>query len=75
MTASYYCWLQVRGIASVLAEGTLVINEPVRPSETDDGAVAALNYDESSVGSKQYLGMCVDVGADTEHATVRLEID
>jgi hypothetical protein len=75
VTASYYCWLQTRGIASVLAEGTLVINEPVRPSETDDGAVAALDYDESSVGSKQYIGMCVDIGADTEHSTVYLQID
>jgi hypothetical protein len=74
VTASYYCWLQVRGYASVLTEGTLVITEPVRASESAAGAVTHLDYSESGI-DKQSLGNCVDIGATTEHATINLRID
>jgi hypothetical protein len=74
VTANYYCWLQVKGPASVLAEGTLVITEPVRASESTNGTVAALDYDEGSVGSKRIVGYVMDIGATTEHATIDLTL-
>jgi len=73
VTASYYCWLQVRGPASVKADGTLVAGKGVRASEDDDGAVAALDYDESG-RDEVPLGSVIDIGTDTEHAAIDLNI-
>jgi len=73
VTASYYCWLQVRGPASVKADGTLVAGRGVRASEDDDGAVAALDYDESG-RDEVPLGSVIDIGTDTEHAAIDLNI-
>jgi hypothetical protein len=73
VTASYYCWLQVRGPASVKADGTLVAGMGVRASEDDDGAVAALDYSEGG-RDEVPLGSVIDIGADTEHAAIDLNI-
>jgi len=39
-----YFWAQVRGMCSVLVEGTLVIGETASPSTTTAGAVTPTNY-------------------------------
>jgi len=70
----YYCWLQVRGPASVKADGTLVAGKGVRAAEgSADGAVAALDYDESG-RDEVALGSVIDIGTDTEHAAIDLNI-
>lgn len=73
VTASYYCWLQVKGPASVKADGTLVAGMGVRASEDDDGAVAALDYSESG-RDEVPLGSVIDIGTDGEHAAINLDI-
>ena len=72
VTANYYCWLQTHGPAAVLCDGTLVAGKGVRASEDDDGAVAAL--DVSDDRDEPLLGSVIDIGADTEFATINLQI-
>ena len=70
----YYCWLQVKGPASVKADGTLVPGNGVRAAEgSADGAVAALDYSESG-RDEVPLGSVIDIGTDTEHAAIDLDI-
>lgn len=72
--AGEYGWLQTRGPASVLTEGTLVIANPVRASETTNGGVTVVDWDEAGVDEEQ-LGTCMEVAATGEHSLVNLKID
>jgi hypothetical protein len=72
VTANYYCWLQTHGPAAVLCDGTLVAGKGVRASEDDDGGVAAL--DVSDDRDEPLLGSVIDIGTDTEFATINLQI-
>jgi hypothetical protein len=73
ITEDQFGWLQVEGIASVLAEGTLVIQQHVRASETTDGAVADLDYDEAG-RNEAILGIVAEVSITAEHSAVNLSI-
>jgi hypothetical protein len=73
VTASYYCWLQVGGPAMVMAEGTLVLLAPVRASETTDGAVTTIDWDEAGKNDPQ-LGTVIDIGTTAEHCCIKLSI-
>ncbi|HEX9704464.1 MAG TPA: hypothetical protein VGA20_04405 [Gemmatimonadales bacterium] len=73
VTANQFGWLQTEGMASVLAEGTVVISQQVRASETTDGAVAALDYDESG-RDEAILGVVAEVSISGEHSAVNLSI-
>tara|TARA_Y100000310_G_scaffold129649_1_gene128795 strand:+ start:3528 stop:4292 length:765 start_codon:yes stop_codon:yes gene_type:complete len=73
VTANYYCWLQVKGPAMVMAEGTLVLLAPVRASETTDGTVTTVDWDEANVNDPS-IGTVIDIGATTEYATINLDI-
>lgn len=67
----YYCWLQTRGPAAVLIQGTVVIGDLCVPSATVDGAVmpsAALETDGPVVGR------VMRVNADTEYGLIDLQI-
>lgn len=64
VTAGYYCWLQVKGPLCALIDGTVVMGALVRPSEDDDGAVAALDFDEAAVADNGPIGRVMDIGAD-----------
>lgn len=78
MTANYYGWLQTKGPASVITEGTVVINERVVDSATADGAVApmALTEGTPNTAAGQFtLGTVIEVAATTEESFVWLDID
>ena len=64
VTASYYCWLQTKGPLCALIDGTVVMGEEVRPSEDDDGAVAAQVYDEDADADHGIVGKVLEIGAD-----------
>lgn len=64
VTADYYCWLQVKGPVCSLIDGTVVMGAQVRPSEDDDGAVAALDFDEAAVADNGAVGRVMEIGAD-----------
>ena len=82
VTASYYCWLQIKGPAMVLADGTLVLKDEVVASDNTDGAVEARNYTLSEGtpntldGTQEdpSLGQVIDIGATTEYATIDLDV-
>ena len=64
VTADYYCWIQTKGPLCALIDGTVVMGEEVRPSEDDDGAVAALVYDEDVDADHGCVGRVLEIGAD-----------
>lgn len=64
VTASYYCWLQTKGPLCALIDGTVVMGQEVRPSEDDDGAVAAQDYDEADDANIGTVGRVLEIGAD-----------
>ena len=64
ITASYYYWSLTAGPTTMLIDGTVVQGEEIRPSEDDDGAVAALDYDEADDADHGRVGRVMDIGAD-----------
>ena len=72
VTAAHYFWMQVRGPAAVLTQGTLVIGDFCVPSATVDGAVmpsAAFETDGP------YVGIVRSVNADTEYSLIDLQLE
>jgi len=64
VTADYYCWLQTKGPLCALIDGTVVMGMEVRPSEDDDGAVAAQDYEATSLAYLGTVGRVLEIGAD-----------
>jgi len=64
VTASYYTWLQTHGPCCALIDGTVVMGQVVRPSEEDDGAVAAQDFDEADDANHGSVGFVMEIGAD-----------
>lgn len=64
VTLNYYCWIQTHGPTCALIDGTVVMGYEVRPSEDDDGAVAALDYDEATHADLGCVGRAMEIGAD-----------
>ena len=64
VTADYYCWLQTKGPLCALIDGTVVMGQEVRPSEDDDGAVAAMDYDEADDANLGKVGWVMEIGSD-----------
>ena len=70
-TASYYCWMQTKGFASVLSEGTLVVGRNAMPSAVTNGAFGpwtAGGTDEIAVaivhrvvGDAKYAGVILTI--------------
>jgi hypothetical protein len=60
---NYYCWLQTKGPCCALIDGTVVMGKEVRPSEDDEGAVAALDYNEATVADLGKVGRVMEIGA------------
>jgi hypothetical protein len=86
VTASYYFWSQVGGICPVLADGTLVINNGVSPSESVDGAVSPQEIVLTEAApntltaaqlrtATNRVGTVVAVNATTEYALIDLAIE
>jgi len=64
VTANYYCWLQTKGPLTALIDGTVVMGKEVRPSEDDDGAVAAMDYNEGTMADLGAVGWVMEIGSD-----------
>jgi len=71
VTANYYFWNQVKGFASVLTNGTVVLGKNVMTGSTTDGSVDVVADDSSA---EFILGGVVAVGATTEYSGVWLNI-
>lgn len=71
---SKFGFLQTNGIAAVLTEGTVVIGQRVRVSESVDGAVTPLDFDEATQADYGDLGQVAEVAVDTEHSAINLNI-
>lgn len=74
ITNAKYGFLQTNGIAAVLTEGTVVIGQRVRVSESIDGAVTPLDFDEATQADYGDLGQVHEVAVDTEHSAINLNI-
>lgn len=69
VTAGYYFWLQVRGVAALLADGALAVGTAVSASNAVAGAVEAL------AGIQQPVGLAVTGVADTQFGAVDLKLE
>lgn len=71
VSASRYCWLQTKGIASVLTQGTVVLGMKVVRSTSTPGAVAPhiTTGDDSST-----IGVVSVIAANAEHSLINLDI-
>ena len=69
---NYYCWLQVKGAANVLTNGTVVRGEPVTRSVTTAGAVDP--YNEDGTGNLMPIGHVESVSSSTEYSLIDLDI-
>lgn len=76
--ATNYGWFQVRGEASVLTSGTVVIGNVAVASTATDGAVGpfALTEGTPNTGAGQLVvGQVMEVAATTEHSLVLLTLE
>ena len=71
VTANYYFWNQVKGLAAVLTNGTVVLGKNVMTGSTTDGSADVVADDSSA---EFILGGVVAVGATTEYSGVYLNI-
>lgn len=71
VTANYYAWLQTKGEAAVLTQGTLVVGDHCIPDSTTDGAVGP-NANGSE--TEQIVGRVVQVNANGQHSLIDLAI-
>jgi hypothetical protein len=78
LAASYYGWVQTRGLASVLQDGALTAGRLVMASDAVDGAVEAMALAEGTPNTQaDYLsvGQCIRNTGDTKYATIFLTIE
>ncbi len=71
VTASYYGWVQTRGVASVLADETIAIGSAVVTGSSTVGAVEAMDTDDIC----PQVGVAIVAGVDTEYREIYLTID
>lgn len=67
-----YGWFQTEGPASVLTQGTVIINEGVIDSASVDGAVAPTA--STAAGEEHYVGITMEVAAGGEHSIINLQL-
>lgn len=69
VTAAYFGWLQVAGVASILADGANVVGSNLVASNGVAGAVE----DAAAPGAQPLVGTAVTGCADTEYGLVKLQ--
>lgn len=69
ISAGYYGWLQVRGVAAVLADGAVTVGTVVAASNGVAGAI------EPFTGVQAPIGIAVTGIADTEYGAVDLKLE
>ena len=72
VTTLYYCWLQKKGPAIVLTNGTVVVGEGVTRGVTTAGSVDP--YNEDGAANILPLGDVMSVGGSTEYSLINLNI-
>ena len=73
-TASYYGWVQTKGIVGILCGGTDAIGDYINPSNTTSGAVVCQSS-PNSVTVDQILGSCVVAGDSGGHGAYYINVD
>ena len=68
-------WVQTHGVGSCLVDGTVIIAQQLRPSETIAGAVALLDYSEADVADNGIVGWCMEVAPDTEFGHIFMTLE
>lgn len=71
ITAAYFGWLQVDGVAAVLADGANAVGSDVVASNGTAGAVE----DAATSGAQPLVGVCVTGVATGEYGAVRLKLE
>lgn len=76
MPASYYGWVQHKGLCQVLIDGTVTIGKSVMASDGVDGAVEAFALTEGTPNAEitGAIGTVREVAATTEYGLVNLNI-
>lgn len=75
IAAEGFGWIQTHGVASCLTDGTVVISEEVRASESLAGAVAAQAYEEALDADVGPIGRVMEVAATTLFGTYFLTLE
>jgi hypothetical protein len=78
MTAAYYGWVQVAGIATILADGTIAHGQPLQLSDGVDGAVQAMGgggTNATDMNTEQFIGTARFAPDDTGHVAAKLNIE
>lgn len=73
-----YAWICTHGVIGALQDGTIVGGDQVALSRATAGAVSVYGQgdtNEAALIGEQILGYCVQIGANTEFATVYLQIE
>ena len=73
LPASNFGWLQVKGPASVVTDGSVLISEHVRTSDAVAGAVEPLDRDGSNE-NEAAVGLVMEVAAGGEHSLIHLQL-
>jgi len=74
IAANQFGWYQSKGVCAVLTEGTPIIGEAVRASETTDGTVTLQDFDEADDANAGQIGIAIAVSATGEHSPIMLDI-
>ena len=78
VTASYYCWLQRKGPAAVLTDGTVIVGVPCVVSPALAGAIAPFSTSAADTAGVRAakgidtVGYVMNVSASTEYSLVNL---
>ena len=79
VAANYYCWVQRRGEAALLTEGTVVVGNPVSAAYQNlTGAVGAFSAATTLPGDGKAItkvGRVLRVAASTEYSLIQLELE
>ncbi len=71
-----YGWLQTHGVCNVLVEGAVwVIGQGLRASESVDGGVTLLDFDEAAQADRGLIGFAVIAGTDADFGPMFLKLD
>ena len=76
IAANQFGWVQTHGVCSILTDGTVVIGKEARVSETIEGAVCAMDYDEAAaIANLGVVARVIEVAPTTDFGTYFLTIE
>ncbi len=75
IAADGFGWIQTHGVASCLTDGTVIIGEEARASESIAGALAALAYEEDDDADVGPIARVIEVAPTTTFGTFFLTLE